>query len=132
MKTFKIIVKDMTHCETIDGISSFVGEDESGSFGIQAGHVRFITSLVYGLARFRQGNGRWQYLAMPEAILYFINNELKLTTRRFILSDDYELISHTLVDILAREERELSELKRNLHNIETNILRRMLELGTLR
>lgn len=128
MNSFRIVIRDMTHVETIDGVISFVGEDASGSFGIQANHVRFITSLVYGLARFKQKDAPWQYLSIPGAMLYFANNELKLNTRRFMMSDDYELMSHALLDVLATEEQELSAVKRNLHNIEANILQHMLDM----
>ncbi len=50
---------------------SFIGEDASGSFGLQAGHARFMTILEFGLARFRTAEADWQYLALPGALLYF-------------------------------------------------------------
>ncbi len=37
--------------ERIDDVSSFVGEDDSGSFGLLARHDRFMTVLDFGLAR---------------------------------------------------------------------------------
>lgn len=128
MNTFKLIIRDLRNSEIFESVTSFVGEDASGSFGIQANHAHFITSLVYGLARFKQ-EGIWRYVAVPGAILYFTNNELKLITRRFLISDDYELMSNTLLNILAAEEQALSDVKHNLQNIEKNILKRMLELS---
>ena len=56
-KTFQIILRDTAGHESIEGVVSFVGEDASGSFGIRAGHDRMITSLVFGLARFRLEQG---------------------------------------------------------------------------
>ena len=53
VKTFSLKIQDATHAENIEGITSFVGEDVSGSFGILAGHARFMTILVMGLARYR-------------------------------------------------------------------------------
>lgn len=126
---FRLIIRDMSHSEVFEDVISFVGEDSSGSFGIQANHARFITSLVYGLARFKQGDSTWRYLALPGAILYFADNEMTLNTRRFLMSDDYELISHTLIDVLAREEQVLSDVRHNLRNIENSILQRMLEIS---
>ena len=127
-KTFQIILRDTAGHESIEGVVSFVGEDASGSFGIRAGHDRMITSLVFGLARFRLEQGPWQYLAMPGAMLYFTDNRLHIDTRRYLRNEDYETISQALVDILAAEEQELLEMKTNLRRIEESIMRRLLEL----
>ena len=37
MKAFTLRLQDATHAEEITGVTSFVGEDASGSFGILAG-----------------------------------------------------------------------------------------------
>ena len=50
MKTFKLRLQDATHAMDIPGVTSFVGEDESGSFGILADHARLMTTLVIGMA----------------------------------------------------------------------------------
>jgi len=128
MKRFQIILRDAARHECIEDVVSFVGEDLSGSFGILAGHDRMITSLVFGLARFRMTDGPWQYLAMPGAMLYFTGNQLHIDARRYLRSEDYENISLSLVDILAVEEQDLLEMKRNLHRIEESIMRRLLEM----
>ena len=80
MKTFELILQDATQTDKIEGVSSFVGEDVSGSFGILAGHARMMTSLIIGLARFRQGDRSWQYLALPGGLLYFAENILTVST----------------------------------------------------
>ena len=76
MKRFTLVLQDAAHTERINDVTSFVGEDASGSFGILTGHARMMTSLVFGLARFRIDENPWQYLALPGAVLYFRNNEL--------------------------------------------------------
>ena len=55
MNSFRIMLRDNSRSETIDGVVSFVAEDASGSFGLLAGHARIMTSLVFGLARFKTG-----------------------------------------------------------------------------
>lgn len=129
VNSFRLTLRESSRSEGIDGVTSFVGEDGSGSFGIQAGHARMMTSLVFGLARFRKETGPWQYLAVPGAILYFADNELTLNTRRYLISGDYEAITQSLLDTLAREEEELATMKHNLRNIEAHILKRMLEMS---
>jgi F-type H+-transporting ATPase subunit epsilon len=124
-----MILRDNARSEEIHGVVSFVGEDASGSFGILADHARMFTSLVFGLARFRTDAGPWQYLAMPGAILGFDGNVLTLNTRRCLLGDNYEDMSRALTEKLAEEEQSLSEIKRTLHHIETNVLKQMLEMN---
>jgi F-type H+-transporting ATPase subunit epsilon len=126
MKTFRILLRDTVGNESIEHVRCFIGEDASGSFGILAHHARFMTRLVFGLARFQQPDVPWQYLAMPGAMLYFNGNELILNTRRYFKSATYTDISRILTETLTGEEQNLLELKHSLHRIEENILRQML------
>ena len=66
--------------------SRAVGEDASGSFGLWAHHERFMTALVFGLARYRRTGEPWQYLALPGALAYFLDNNIH-SARRYIRSD---------------------------------------------
>jgi F-type H+-transporting ATPase subunit epsilon len=100
--TFILRLQDATRAEEITGVASFVGEDASGSFGILAGHTRMLTALIIGLARFRIGDA-WRYLAVPGAVLYFQDNVLTLSTRRYLLDDDYMRISQSLQQQLLAE-----------------------------
>lgn len=129
MNTFSLVLQDATHGERFDGLSSFVGEDASGSFGIQANHDRLMAVLVFGLARFRIGEEPWQYLALPGAVLSFQDNTLTLNTRRFLRDSDYLRISAALQQQLLAEEENLRGVKESLHRMEEEILRRMWEMS---
>lgn len=129
MNTFDILLRDNLRSETIREVVSFVGEDASGSFGILADHARLMTSLVFGLARFRNVAGDWRYLAVPGAILCFDRNVLNLNTRRYLLGDSYGDMSRALVEKLTEEEESLKEMKQTLHHIESSVLRQMLEIN---
>lgn len=129
MKTFTLRLQDATHAEEIAGVTSFVGEDASGSFGILAGHARLMTSLIIGLARFRVGEDSWKYLALPGAVLYFHDNLLTLSTHRYLLDDDYMRISQALQQQLLAEEEQLHSMKESLHHMEEEVLRRLWEMG---
>lgn len=129
MNTFTLQLQDATHAETIAGVISFVGEDDSGSFGILAGHAHFITTLEMGLARFRTGDAGWRYLAVPGAVLHFRDGVLTLSTRRYLLDDDYDRISRTLRQQLLAEEARLQEMKQSLRRMEEEIFRRLWEIG---
>ena len=129
MNSFTMLLQDATRSEKIADVTSFVGEDASGSFGILAGHARMMASLVIGLARFRTGEDNWKYLALPGAVLYFHNNLLTLSTRRYLLDDDYMRISQALQQQLLMEEEELRTMKESLHHMEEEVLKRLWEMG---
>ncbi len=129
MKVFTLRLQDATRAEEISGVSTFVGEDASGSFGLLAGHARMMTALIMGLARFRVGEQPWQYLALPGAILYFHDNRLTLNTRHYLLDDDYMRISAALQEQLLTEEEKLRSIKESLHRMEKEILKRLWQMG---
>ncbi len=129
MKRFTLLLQDATHTERINDVASFVGEDTSGSFGILAGHARLMTSLLFGLARFRIEEKPWQYLALPGAVLYFNDNELSISTRRYLIDDNYERISAALQEQFVIEETELHAMKKSLHQMEEQLLKRLWETG---
>lgn len=128
MNQFVMNLFDAEHEQRITGITSFVGEDASGCFGIQPNHARFMTTLVFGLARFRVAAEDWQYLALPGAVAYFNNNELTISTRHFLIDADLERISSLLEQELIAEEEDLRATKESLHRMEQAMLKRMLTL----
>jgi len=125
MNAFTLELRDYQRQQRIEDTVSFVGEDESGSFGVQARHARMMTSLVFGLARFRRADADWTYLALPGGLAYFHHNTLTIVTRRFILDKDYERITHTLTEELLAEETKLSAIKQSLRHMEEDLLKRM-------
>lgn len=125
MKSFALLLRDVASVVRIDDVTSFVGEDASGGFGIMAGHHRFMTCLELGLARFRCGHDDWQYLAMPGGVLYFRNNVLAISTRRYFVDRNYERITEALTSQLLAEEEALREVKRSLEQLEREVLRRL-------
>jgi len=128
MSQFILNLFDATHEQRITGVTSFVSEDASGCFGIQPNHARFMTTLVFGLARFRIGTEDWQYLALPGAVIYFNSNELTVSTRHFLVDSDLERISGLLDQQLLVEEDNVRATKESLHRMEQAMLKRMLAL----
>jgi F-type H+-transporting ATPase subunit epsilon len=129
MTTFTLVLQDASRSERIDGVNSFIGEDASGSFGILPDHSRMMTILVTGLAWFRIGDKNWQYLAMPGTVLYFFNNILTLSTRRYLRDDDYTRISELLREKLLTEEEQLHMTRESLRRMEESLLKRLWDLG---
>jgi F-type H+-transporting ATPase subunit epsilon len=128
MNTFTLNLHSASQSEHIEDVESFVGEDASGSFGIKSRHERFMTVLVFGLARYRCRNQPWQYLALPGALVYFADNRLFINTRRYIRDTDYNRISLALTEQLLKEEEVLVGLKQNLRRLEEAMLKHLLEI----
>ncbi|MGR8980527.1 MAG: F0F1 ATP synthase subunit epsilon [Gammaproteobacteria bacterium] len=128
MNQFILNLYDNSHELTIDSVTSFIGEDLSGSFGIWPNHARFMTVLVFGLARFRQGTDGWRYLALPGGVLYFHENELTVSTRHFLIDPNLERISGLLEEQLIAEEENLRATRESLQRMEQAVLMRMLAL----
>jgi F-type H+-transporting ATPase subunit epsilon len=128
MSVFVVNLFDVSQEQRIAGVTSFVGEDATGCFGIQAHHARFMTTLVFGLARFRVATEDWQYLALPGAVVYFNNNELTISTRHFLIDTDLERIGTLLEQQLVAEEEDLRATKDSLQKMEQAVLKRMLTL----
>jgi F-type H+-transporting ATPase subunit epsilon len=128
MNRFVLNLFDASHEQRIAGVTSFIGEDATGCFGIQANHARFMTTLVFGLARFSLSLDEWQYLALPGAVVYFNNNELTVSTRHFLIDTDLERISTLLEQQLIAEEENLHATRESLHRMEQAMMKRMLAL----
>lgn len=129
MNSFPMHLQSATQYERIDNVTSFVGEDDSGSFGILAGHARAMTLLSFGLARFRVGNRSWEYLALPGGLAYFIDGQLYLSTRRYLRGQDYDGLSVALRREIRAEEEALREVKQNMRRLEEEMLKRLWKIG---
>ena len=129
MKSFTLKLQDATREEEISGVTSFIAEDASGSFGILAGHARLMTTLGIGLARFRTGESAWRYLALTETVLYFCDNRLTLSMHRYLMDDDYTRISSALQKQFLAEEEELHGIKQSRHRMDEELFKRLWETG---
>lgn len=128
MSTFELYLQSGTQYEKISNVISFIGEDHSGQFGILPHHARMMTCLVYGLAKFQQKDNEVEYLALPGGVLYFIENQLYVSTRHYIRSKDYQTILIAMDKELLAEEEEIKSIKESLHRLDEEILKRLWEL----
>jgi F-type H+-transporting ATPase subunit epsilon len=131
MSGFTLHLQHARGYERVDGVQSFVGVDASGSFGLRAGHERFMIVLVFGLARFRDAAGQWQYLALPGDLVYFVADDLFLSTRRLFRGADSARIGELLRTRLAAEEHELQATRASLERLEQEMRKRLRRLGRL-
>jgi F-type H+-transporting ATPase subunit epsilon len=62
-------------------------------------------------------------------VLYFHDDVLTLSTRRYLLDDDYMRISAALQQQLLAEEEKLHAIKKSLRHMEETILKRLWQMG---
>jgi len=124
---YTMVIADSTGERRVDEVISFVAEDASGSFGVQARHRHLLTVLEYGMARYLAAGADWRWLAMPGAVLRFAGNQLTISTRRCIEGTDYRRLEQELHQALAQEEQALSHLRTGLHRLEDSLLQRLRE-----
>ena len=129
MTTFTLSLFAADRMEVIEQVASFTGEDKSGSFGLLARHERFMTALTFGLARLAFADGGREYLGFPGGLLYFVDNELRISTRRYLRDTDVARITQALTRELLDEEQALEQTRRKLHRLETEMLRSLVQLG---
>lgn len=125
MRTFTIHLQEATGTERIEGVASFVGRDRTGSLGILAGRARMMTALEFGLARYRKPDSPWEYLALPGALLYMVENELFISTRRYLRGPDADRMSRALEAQLLVEEEALRTLKESLLRMEEALFKHL-------
>ncbi|MGA8050636.1 MAG: F0F1 ATP synthase subunit epsilon [Burkholderiales bacterium] len=129
MTAFTLHLQSATQYARVEGVESFVARDASGAFGVLAGHERMMTVLGYGLARFRTAGGDWHYLALPGGLAYFVDGELFLSARRYVLGDDYRTVAAAVDSTLMAEDSALRSLKESVTRLEREIVRRLWRLG---
>lgn len=129
MNAFTVHLRSATQYERVERVASFVGSDASGSFGVLAGHARLIARLGFGLMRFRRLAEDWEYVAVPGGVLYFVDNELQLLTRRYRRDADYGRLAAALAEQFAAEEASLRALKERLAQVEREMLKRLWDMG---
>ncbi len=128
MNTFLLHLEGATQYERIENVASFVGQDETGSFGILPGHTRMMTLLTFGLARFHLAGQDWEYLALPGALAYFVDNQLHLSTRRYLRGKESGRIANALREELAAEEEALRATKQSLNQLEEEMFKRLWKM----
>jgi F-type H+-transporting ATPase subunit epsilon len=128
MKTFRLHLMSATRSEWIPNVVRFAGRDASGSFGILAEASRRMTVLIFGLAHLQNAAGETDYLALPGGVLYFVNNELRIATTKFVRSPQLEEISAALESQIREEEEGLRDIKQSLHQLDEEIMKRLFGL----
>lgn len=126
MNGFELVVASPARIERIAAVTSFVGRDGSGQFGLLGGHEPFITVLEWGLARFRaSGSPDWRYLALPGGTLRFRDDRLQIATRTFVIGEALDTVRAALARDTASETDRRASLRSSLDQLEQALMQRL-------
>jgi F-type H+-transporting ATPase subunit epsilon len=125
VSVFTIELSSQERMERIEGVVSFVGYDESGSFGILAHRAPLATSLAWGLCRFHRTDGVGHYLALPGGMLFFDGEVLHIATSRYLRDEDPRKIIERLTEEERLEEKSAHEFHELLQRLDHELLRRL-------
>jgi len=128
MRTMTLYLQHSFGHDCFEGLTSFVAEDSTGSFGILPNHARMMTALAPGLTRFRIGASEWHFLALPGGILYSTGTDLTLCTRRYLHDTEFHHMGAHLLEIQKADQETLGGIRESLHRLEEEMLRRLREI----
>jgi F-type H+-transporting ATPase subunit epsilon len=126
MNTFVMHLQSPSQYERIDDIISFVGIDESGSFGILPRHERMMTVLSPGIMRFILAGNEPEYLGLAESVLRFVDNQLFISCHKYLRDRNYEHLADALVQKLHEEEEELAAMRETIRQMEEALLKQLV------
>lgn len=79
-------------------VASVRAEDESGSFGILAGHGDFLTALTVSVVSWHRADGGQRYCAVRRGVLSVTKgDEVAIATREAIPGDDLERLERVVL-----------------------------------
>jgi len=89
-------------------VASVRAEDESGGFGVLAGHADLLTALALSIVHWRDAGGTPHYCAVRRGVLTVTNGgEIAIATREAVADDDLDRLEHTvLAEFHERTEAE--------------------------
>ena len=129
MATFTLLLNDISQALQFDAVTSFIGRDASGSFGLQAGHEAFVTCLQPGLARFRDQQQQWHYIAQPGAVVLFRNNQLQIAATQMLVSTDRDSLVTQMDAQWRAVDQQRGSMKLNITQVEQALARKLWELN---
>ncbi|MGJ5046228.1 F0F1 ATP synthase subunit epsilon [Bradyrhizobium oligotrophicum] len=97
-------------------VSSVRAEDDSGSFGILAGHADLLTALNISVVSWQGADSRRRYCAVRRGVLSVTGGaEIAIATREAIAGDDLDRLEVIVLDeFRKRSETERASRTENL------------------
>ena len=104
-------------------VASIRAEDASGGFGIQPGHVDFLTVIAAGVVRWRGASGPWRYCAVRGGVMLVRGGrEVIIACREAVTGDDL----HGLEERISAARTAGAEAARDARSGQTRLQARAI------
>ena len=107
-------------------VTKIIAEAETGSFCLLPKHIDFVAALVPGIISFDHEEGE-EYLAVDKGVLVKRSSEVRISTRRAMLSRDLgkmkQIVKHEFMILDEREKKARSVLAK----LEADFARSLFE-----
>ena len=121
-------IKIFTPAQTIldEEIISLIAEDRSGYFGIEAGHVNFLTVLAPTILRYRTSDQREHYIAINGGILKVEKGAVTIGAREALAGEDMGRLEAALYLEMGKEVSDEKMTRVSLERIGIMMMRHFL------
>ncbi|MBW2644894.1 MAG: ATP synthase F1 subunit epsilon [Deltaproteobacteria bacterium] len=121
-------IKIFTPAQTIldEEILSLIAEDRSGYFGIEAGHINLLTVLTPTILKYKNRDGKEQYVAVNGGILKVENSSVTIAAREAVAGEDMARLEEILSLEMAKEDADERMTRVSLERIGIMMMRNFL------
>lgn len=111
----------------VDDIASVVAEDETGAFGVRAGHADFVTALAVAVVGWRATGGGEGYCAVRGGLLTVSGGtEVAVATREAVLGEDLAELEAVVRDRLLSDTAAEREARTRAERLRIQAIREMI------
>ncbi|MCJ7764867.1 MAG: hypothetical protein MUP09_02885 [Thiovulaceae bacterium] len=125
--TFSVHIITPSDIKKVEGVSFFRAEDGSGSFGILARHIEFLTILEPSVA-IAVIDGEEEYFAFNGGILSFKKEMLTITTKEFVQSSQIGELKGIIARFFKEQQEKESIFHLNMKNLQKAFFKKMIEM----
>lgn len=110
-------------------ITRLVAESTDGSFCLLPRHIDTTAAIVPGLLAFETASDRRDvFAAVDEGVLTKAGSQVRVAVRRAVLRDDLIALEDTVETVFRHHTEPERRARRALARLESNFVRRLLEL----
>lgn len=116
-----------------DGVAHLRAEDETGAFGILAGHADFLTALSLSVVSWRDLKGSEHHMAVRGGMLEVRDGKLiTIATREAIAGDDLHWLRTAVLATFRRRSEEELKSRTDAHRLYLAAIRQICRYLTPR
>jgi len=105
-----------------------VAEGERGSFCLKPRHVDWVGVLGIGITEITLEGGEEVFMAHDSGILVKRGDEVKISVRRGLVSDELDLLEETVDEVFRHVDEQEAVARSAASKLEVGFVRRFLKL----